>query len=263
MEMNKKDLKKMMYSFNTISSRMMRVKWDEYNMVLKKFINFIDNNEIIGDYINSGYDSNFDAEKEYNQVTTSYGDIKFNFGPTTEMESYQIYKILKHILEIDSKIHLAMIEQYNVKNFQERIKEFNDRVLLVLITNIEEYLTKVGIDMGLDENMMFNVSGGQVNISQGNSTLNATQYNSNDFSEIDKLIREIKLDLSKLSPKDEEEAIDAIDMIRSEIENQQPKKGNIRIGIKTLAPIITVANGIPVLISNLQKFIDMATTFIN
>ena len=41
MEMNKKDLKKMMYSFNTISSRMMRVKWDEYNMVLKKFINFI------------------------------------------------------------------------------------------------------------------------------------------------------------------------------------------------------------------------------
>ena len=258
MEMNKKDLKKMMYSFNTISSRMMRVKWDEYNMVLKKFINFIDNNEIILDYINTGYDSDFDAEKEYNQVTTSYGAIKFNFGPTTEMESYQIYKILNHILEIDSKVHLAMIGQYNVKKFQECIKEFNDRVLLVLITNIEEYLTKVGIDMGLDENMMFNVSGGQVNISQGNSTLNAVLIKT-VFSFLEK----IKLDLSKLSPKDEEEAIDAIDMIRSEIENQQPKKGNIKIGIKSLAPIITVANGIPVLISNLQKFIDIVTTFIN
>lgn len=31
-----KELKKLMYSFNTVSSRMMRVSYEEYNMILKK-----------------------------------------------------------------------------------------------------------------------------------------------------------------------------------------------------------------------------------
>jgi hypothetical protein len=54
---------------------------------------------------------------------------------------------------------------------------FIDRVLLVLIGNIEDYLTKVGIDMGLDENVVWNVCGGQVNVASGNATINATQNN--------------------------------------------------------------------------------------
>ena len=33
------------------------------------------------------------------------------------------------------------------------MKEFNDRVVLVLINNINDYLTRIGIDMGLDENV--------------------------------------------------------------------------------------------------------------
>lgn len=37
-------------------------------------------------------------------------------------------------------------------------------MVLVLINNIDEYLTKVGIDMGLDENVIWNVSGGQVKL---------------------------------------------------------------------------------------------------
>ena len=47
MDLNKKELKKIMHSFNSISSRMMRVNFDEYIIVLKKFIDYIDNNPII------------------------------------------------------------------------------------------------------------------------------------------------------------------------------------------------------------------------
>lgn len=54
MDLNKKELKKIMHNFNSISSRIMRVNYDEYNIVLKKFIAYIENNLIILDYINQG-----------------------------------------------------------------------------------------------------------------------------------------------------------------------------------------------------------------
>ena len=47
MDLNKKELKKIMHNFNSISSRIMRVNYDEYNIVLKKFIAYIENNLII------------------------------------------------------------------------------------------------------------------------------------------------------------------------------------------------------------------------
>lgn len=50
-----------------------------------------------------------------------------------------------------------------LNKWQDNVKEFNDRVVLVLINNVNDYLTGIGIDMGLDENVVWNVNGGQVN----------------------------------------------------------------------------------------------------
>ena len=44
------------------------------------------------------------------------------------------------------------------KGYQDKIKGFNDRFVMVLIRHIERYLTKVGIDMGLDEKIIYNVT---------------------------------------------------------------------------------------------------------
>lgn len=67
-----KELKKLMYSFNTVSSRMMRVSYEEYN-----------------------------PEEDFKLVSRDDSDEEyvFNFGPSSEIESYQIYEILKYILE--------------------------------------------------------------------------------------------------------------------------------------------------------------------
>lgn len=262
--MNRKELKKITHSFNSISSRMMRVSYDEYNIVLKKFIDFIDNNELILDYINTGYDSDFDVVGHYKEVVESNGELHFDFGLSMEEESYKIYETLKYILKNDFKIHFAMLRQYRgISKFQEIIKEFNNRVLLVLINNIEDYLTKVGIDMGLDENMVFNVSGGQVNIANDNSTINATQNNGIEINKLDEIIKNIKGNLNDLSSEDSQTVVDAIDMVRDEIAKSKPKSNIINSGIKLLAPIITIANGIPVLASNLQLFIDLVSKYIH
>lgn len=263
MELNKIELKKITHDFSIISSRMMRVKYDEYNRVLKKFLAFVDNNEIIKDYIMTGNVGEFDAKVEYEQVTTSGGRLVFDFGPSSEEESFQIYAVLKHVSESDSDISRGMMFQYGVNNRQEVVKEFNDRVLLVLIQNIEGHLTKIGYDMGMNEKVYWNVSGGQVNIASDYATINATQNNGLVVDEINKMAEAILGNLSGVSVEDVETITDSVNMIRDELLKPEPKRAIISNGIKLLAPIISIANGAPVLVNNLQEFIGYASQFIH
>lgn len=117
MELNKIELKKISHDFNILSSRIMRAKFDDYNLVLRKFLAFIDGNEIIHTLVMTGDVSEFDAATEYQQVTGSYGELVFDFGPTPEEETYQIYAILKHISENNLDVSIGMMSQYRAKAF--------------------------------------------------------------------------------------------------------------------------------------------------
>lgn len=134
MELNKIELKKISHDFNILSSRIMRAKFDDYNLVLRKFLAFIDRNEIIHTFVMTGDISEFDAGTEYQQVTGGCGELVFDFGPTPEEETYQIYAILKYISENNLDVSIGMISQYagvgNKRN--DVIKEFNDRVVFRL-----------------------------------------------------------------------------------------------------------------------------------
>lgn len=206
MELNKIELKKISHDFNIVSSRIMRAKFDDYNLVLRKFLTFIDGNEIIRTFVMTGDISGFDAATEYQQVTGSYGELVFDFGPTTEEETYQIYAILKHISENNLDVSIGMRSQYagigNKRN--DVIKEFNDRVVLVLIQSIEGHLTKIGYEMGMDEKMYWNVSGGQVNVAGDNATINATQNNGIQSDELDKIVKAIMDNVSSVNKEDAE-----------------------------------------------------------
>lgn len=262
MELNKIELKKITHDFSIISSRIMRVKYDEYNNVLKKFIAFIDENEIINDYIFSGKRGEYDAEADYMAVTRSNGEKVFDFGPSAEEESFQIYSLLKHILEKNSDISLGFSYNYGVSKRQEVVKEFNDRVLLVLIQNIEGYLTKIGYDMGMDEKTYWNVTGGQVNIANDNATVNAVQNNGASVDEINKMVSSILDNLGDVDRETSETIVDSVNMIKDELMKSKPKRAILVNGIKLLAPIVTIVNGIPMLADNIQAFITYVTGFI-
>lgn len=258
MELNKIELKKISHDFNTVASRIMRAKFDDYNMILAKFLAFIDGNEILHSYVMAGDDGTFNAEDEYSQVTKSDGDLVFNFGPTPDEETHQIYAILKHIVTSNKDVSLGMMFQYagvgNKRN--DVIKEFNDRVVLVLIQSIEGHLTKIGYEMGMDENKYFNVSGGQVNLASDNATINATQNNGIQSDELEKLVRSILDNASVLDKENAETMVDSVNMIKEELLKPEPKRAILSNGIKLLAPIITIANGAPTLANNIQALID-------
>lgn len=255
MELNRKGLKKISHSFNSISSRIMRVQYDEYGTVLKKFVDYIESNEIIMQYICMGDTREYDAKKDWDLVVTQQGYM-FDFGPSVEEESFQIYSILKYISENIAVPYHSFFSIYGERKWQDNVKQFNDRVVLVLINNINDYLIGIGIDMGFDESIVWNVNGGQVNIANGNAIINATQNNGLDNAELESIIKNIMDNVSGLGKEDADTIVDSVEMIREEIMKPEPKRNIISNGIKLLAPMISIANGIPVLAENIQKLID-------
>ena len=134
---------------------------------------------------------------------------------------------------------------------------------MVLIGNIEDYLTKVGIDMGLDENIIWNVNGGQVNVASGNATINATQNNGVNGKELDDIIKGIIENLTDLKKEDADEIVDVIEMAREELIKPEPKVSRLRNCLALIAPMFTIANGIPTLVANLQKLQEFISLHIH
>lgn len=233
----------------------MRVQFDEYGTVLKKFVDYIESNEIIMQYICLGDTGEYDAKTDWDLVVAKEGYM-FGFGPSVEEESFQIYSILKYINENIAVPYRAFFRIYREKQCQDNVKQFNDRVVLVLINNINDYLTGIGIDMGFDENIVWNVNGGQVNIASGNAIINATQNESVNNAELENIIKNIMDNVSGLDKEDADTIIDSVEMIREEIMKLEPKRNIISSGIKLLTSMISIANGIPALAENIQKFID-------
>lgn len=112
-------------------------------------------------------------------------------------------------------------------------------------------------------NITYNVYGGQVNRASDNATINATQNNGVNASELDSIIKGIIENLSDLKKEDAESIIDAIEMVREELAKPEPKVSRLRSCISLLAPMLTITNGIPTLANNLQGLIDYITSFIH
>ena len=90
--------------------------------------------------------------------------------------------------------------------FQDKIKGFNERFIMVLIGHIERYLTKVGIDMGLDDKVVYNVTvhKGQAIIATDNASVTATNYFGVDANKLNKLIAEVQTATSSLAEEDQQ-----------------------------------------------------------
>lgn len=114
-----------------------------------------------------------------------------------------------------------------------------------------------------DTNMTLNMNGGQFNYAKDNATINATQNNGVNASELDSIIKGIIENLSDLKKEDAESIKDAVDMVREELAKPEPKVSRLRSCVTLLAPMLTITNGIPTLANNLQGLIDYIKMFIH
>lgn len=114
-----------------------------------------------------------------------------------------------------------------------------------------------------ERNVVFKISGGQVNFAKDNATINAIQCESLSVSELDSIIKAIKDNLSDLKKEEADEIIDVVDMAREELTKPEPKASRLRNCITLIAPMMTIADGIPVLANNLQKLQEFIVQCIN
>lgn len=107
--------------------------------------------------------------------------------------------------------------------------------------------------MSKENNMTFNITGGQVNIASDSANINAIQNNGIAGEELDKIIKNIKESLSSLKKDDAGQIVDVVDMVQDEMKKSEPRSSRLRNCLSLLAPMMTIANGIPTLSSNLLR----------
>ena len=123
-----------------------------------------------------------------------------------------------------------------------------------LSTDGQEYFEGKGKENVMSTNgMVINMNGGQFNLAKDNATINATQNNGVNGKELDDIIKEIMENLSDLKKEDADEIADIVEMAKDELTKPEPKVSRLRNCLTLIAPMFTIANGIPTLATNLQK----------
>ena len=214
----------------------MQAPYADYIDVLKKFISYIETTEIIKDYIEScgGYNSEIkflldhakNSEIEEFPIETDEDEVRF------------IYSMLKHIASTYPKIPMGYIIMFGKDGSNHAdFEHFNNRITNVLIVHISDYLKEIGIEMGLDDNTTFVVSGGQVNIASDNSTINAVQNNgiATNAEEFAKLFETLRNEINALeSPEDRADASESMETIEKELKSEQPNESVLKTCFKFL-----------------------------
>ena len=243
MKLNRKELRKIQYDFNSYANRLLQAAFEDYTDVLGKFIAYITETPIIFDYISDCGTCEFDLQNEVKTVGGSYGEYTFSTGKTEEEEVRNVYAILKYIADNEMAIHFGIAYGYsNSKKYQDKIKGFNERFVMILIRHIERYLTKVGIDMGVDERIVYNVTveNGQAIIATDGSTVTATNQIGVDGEQLQQLVADVLLALDGLSAQDEETVRESLNVIQAEASSKKPKKSMLKAAISALKTVTCV-----------------------
>lgn len=259
MKLNRIELKKIMYDFNSISNRLLQADFNDYSDVLSKFILFIREHELILDYIAGCGESDQNIAQEVKEVSSSYGGAIFSLGNSEFEEVRNVFEILCYIADNKIAVHDGIGMGYSNSNkYQDKIKGFNDRVVMVLIRHIERYLTKIGIDMGMDDKIVYSitVTNGQVNIANDSAIINASINKDIDITQLSRLIQAIRYETESLPDDDKETISSSLEVINQELQTEKPRKSFIKTaisGIKAVKGTAEFAAAVTALIQFVQQ----------
>lgn len=198
MELNKKELRIICYEFRVKAKTLLNTSFQDFNSNLKRFMNYISETTLINDYVMSNVIEEIDMAKEFKEINEGYGRLIFDLGITEQEEVSNIYQILRYIDDNNYNITQSwFLSGYcSSKKHQDRIDEFNSRVVDIFVTHIETYLRKIGIQMGLDEEAKYmiidNKGNIQINDAKDNAVINAEQEMIINYNTLSKLTSKVE-----------------------------------------------------------------------
>lgn len=260
---NRKELKNISRKFRGCCSRVLNSDFNDFDNNLKRFVLLLEEEKIIQDFINSKcIDKEYNIQEEVDNVSNSYGQYIFDSYLNEDDEIAYTYKILKYITENNVCFRSYAMGYTLSKKYQDMVKGFAERVLLPFINYVDEYLERIFIEMGLDENNTYNITinGNQINISKDKSILNATQTN-NDIS---KLITELKdiLNENDIDESIKNEIIENAEGIQEELMTTNPRKGRLKSFLSGLKNNVKLLPDSIEVSANIATIINFVTPFI-
>lgn len=222
--------------FKDVSNRLLRTPHDYGMDNLKRFLDFINSNEIIINYINENINERID---EFKRDRMEYFIIPVD---KAEEISY-VYQLLTSA-SIETKNYYNLGSFRGEKSLQKIVDDFNYRVVLPFVNHILSYLDKTLFleKSKVFENQRINVSGSnnQINIATNNSSIVATQTISKSLDEnILKLIKQISIE--NIDEELKEDSAELLEVARNEIKNEKPKKSILRATLEKLNMIKNIA----------------------
>lgn len=267
MEINKKELKKISKNFRSKVSRAIQADYREVSSIIKMLVDYIDETELIHDYIISVTKQNYNIEENVQTVSGSHGRNILNTGNTSEEEVSYIYQLLKYVCKNNINVPMLGWGYTSSNSYQDMTKMFGERIILPFANQIDAYIMDIAIDMGYDEEEKFiiNVNGGQaqVNIANDSSTINSTQNNKADNNEIEKNINSIKELLTDEIDKNFKELVkENSQLILEEVNKEKPKSqiikslyNSMKFAVNSVPKSVALIEGINKLGKLIQQFL--------
>ncbi len=238
---DKNSFKKTLYRYHHEASVLLRSNYNECPLPFQRFLEQIElEPEIkayLDDCVGSHLPDGFDVVADVDAVMKSPNTIFGGFSTDPMGESAQIYLILQEIVTRGVKGDSVLFFGYGSKNLEKMYKGFMDRVVRRLIMNLDEHLSLIGIDMGLDDNSAisntFNgpVTDMQFNQPIGNAVVNATQNNGSSVEELSSLINTAIGAIDSCNNELVQEIKDNLETIRSEMGGSSPKRGIVKAAL--------------------------------
>lgn len=243
--LNKKDFKNLSRQFRRVSGQLLNCSdSNEAIRLTKRFIDFIKGEPLLSDFIKKNHTEQFDMG---NIIKSTEINEKYDIPIEIDREITFIYQLLKYTAEnFDDFIVICRgYAFYKGATYRDCINKFNHQVVNLLVNHITDYLEGISIDMGLDEkeNAKILVQGsiGQLNFSEQNLEAHQTnhqQSNAKLISLVSELIKELKKE-QILDNETQEDAIDFLEDVQSELQSANPKKSVFRRATDTLSQIRT------------------------
>lgn len=237
---------------------------DEALRLTSRFINAIDNEPIIKDFIEKTHTKVYDFNKI---IEEKNGEEKFNLPNEENEEVSYIYQLLKYVTENNVSYFDFAFSYREGKKIANMIKNFNREVVKLLVDHITLYLEEKAIRMGIDgkqnAKIIFHGNVGNFVSNEGNvygnTTLNQTNNNQDReglqsiAKELIQLLKDSKIDDAELK----EDAIDHVEEIAKKVENgEEVKPSLVRRATTALTNVTGLAGAGTALATTIPQFIE-------
>lgn len=251
MKISKNELKKISRKLRKISSDVINAYYLEQNGFLDELIAYINNTELLKNYIDSiEYDVG-NLESVMTDINGSYGRMTLDLGSDSKKRAFLLYKAFIIIKENNYPTYNFGWYYAGGNKYQDMAKAFGDRLVYPFVSELGEYMKDIATDMGYDEsNALYNInvnsSGVQVNIAEKNSSISASQVNNWATQEVVDKLSKIEEEVSKIENQDiKENLIENLEIIKAESIKPDGKRLELKPILKNMHFLATTVAMLP------------------